>query len=295
MSGAPTSILCALWAAAMLTPLVRAGEDPMLTGGAVANGPVALPSAADPERRRPAPGEGAALASGDAAHDAAPGDDAAVEPAASGPSSAGFSVPRAVGLESAPLGRPRGARPSGAAAAGGPEGEGRRPGVWSDLDPRVLELARVTGALAVVLGLVLLSRALLRRGAGVLGRADGPAGVVEVLARYPVGRRQTILLLKVARRVLVVHHAGAAMRTLSEMTGPDDVADLLARLEGGSRLLRGARFSAKLRQFEGEHDRIQVEGMLRRGETADEIEVVDLTRRSPRGLAALFGRQRSLP
>jgi hypothetical protein len=85
------------------------------------------------------------------------------------------------------------------------------------------------------------------------------------------------------------------MRALSEITGPDDVADLLARLEGGDRLRRGARFSAKLRQFEGEHDRILAEGMLRRGESADAIEVVDLTRNSPRGLAALLGRRRSLP
>ncbi len=57
MSGAPTSILCALWAAAMLTPLLQAGEEPILTGGAVANGPVELPSVADLERRPPASGD----------------------------------------------------------------------------------------------------------------------------------------------------------------------------------------------------------------------------------------------
>ncbi|MFZ9915813.1 MAG: flagellar biosynthetic protein FliO, partial [Phycisphaerales bacterium] len=74
-----------------------------------------------------------------------------------------------------------------------------------------------------------------------------PSGVVEVLARYPVARGQHVVLLKVGRRVIVVHQGAQAMRTLSEFSANDDVADILARCEAGGRKADFS-FDALLRQ-----------------------------------------------
>lgn len=101
-------------------------------------------------------------------------------------------------------------------------------------------------ALAIVLGLMGGSahaiRTLARRRGGLLaglgpgGRA--PAGLISVLARYPVGRGQTLVLLRLRGRVLVVCQthggklgAGGGMSLLTEITDPDEVAALSAATE----------------------------------------------------------------
>ena len=72
---------------------------------------------------------------------------------------------------------------------------------------------------------------------GAGGRA--PSGVVEVLARYPVGKGQTLVLFKVDRRVLVVsqNHGknGPSMNVLTEVVDSEDVAALIAKTAVGSK------------------------------------------------------------
>ncbi len=75
-------------------------------------------------------------------------------------------------------------------------------------------------------------RGVLARGAG---RASRPSGVLEILARYPVGRGQSVALLRVGRRVVVVHQADRSMTTLCETSDPDEVADLVARSRDAGR------------------------------------------------------------
>jgi flagellar biogenesis protein FliO len=119
-------------------------------------------------------------------------------------------------------------------AAGAP---GASPPVWS-------HALRTGAALGVVIALALgggwVIRRVSRSGAGGLLGALGaggraPAGVIEVLARYPVGRGATLVLLKLDRRVLLTcqtHGRGGpqgAMATLCEITDPDEVASILVR------------------------------------------------------------------
>lgn len=158
------------------------------------------------------------------------------------------------------------------------------------------EIIRVGGALAGVLVILLALRQVARR-AGLAARATGrPSGVVEVLARYPVQGGQTLVVLRFARRIILAHQGGGGMQALSEVTDPDEVARLLARLEAGSNERDAARFRSVLRHFEDEHDAVERRG---RHPVADQlqagphtVEVVDLTksgrrRREPARSASL--------
>jgi flagellar biogenesis protein FliO len=113
---------------------------------------------------------------------------------------------------------------------------------WSSLGPLVL----------VVTLIVLLGAGIRRfaRGKGGLAMALGaggraPSGVVEVLARYPTGRGSLIVLMRVDRRVLVLHQSttrrdGTRMSVLSELADSEDVASMLikTRDEAGESIAR---------------------------------------------------------
>lgn len=97
--------------------------------------------------------------------------------------------------------------------------------------------------LGVVIGLILLAgsvvRKLARSKGGLIGElgagGKAPAGVLEVLGRYPVSRGSTLVLLKLDRRVLLTcqtvgrKHSGPSMTTLCEITEPEEVASLLMK------------------------------------------------------------------
>ena len=105
-------------------------------------------------------------------------------------------------------------------------------------DPTQSEIVRVGLALGGVLALILLLRAVLRRmGAtsGMSGALGGrrPSGVLEVLGRFPTGRKQSMVLLKLGRRLVLVHQTPTGMQSLAEVVDPDEVAALLTRVEAG--------------------------------------------------------------
>ena len=114
------------------------------------------------------------------------------------------------------------------------------------------EAVQVGASLAGVLALIWVLRHLLRRargdhaGARILGAAGAPSGVASVLARYPMSRGHQVLLLEFGRRVVVIHQSESAMNTLSEITDPEELADLKARLSGVERIERDRAFNAKL-------------------------------------------------
>lgn len=122
----------------------------------------------------------------------------------------------------------------------------------------------LAGVLCVIGGLAWIVRRVARLSGG-LGGALGaggraPAGLVEVLARYPLGHRQTIVVLRFDRRVLLCSQSaggragGASMTTLCELTEAEDVASVLikARDEAGESIARG--FERTLREAERIND-----------------------------------------
>ncbi|MEE2906725.1 MAG: flagellar biosynthetic protein FliO [Planctomycetota bacterium] len=97
--------------------------------------------------------------------------------------------------------------------------------------PEVMEFVRVGGALLAVVGLLLGLRLLLRR-LGGMPSARRPAGIVQVHGRYPVARGQQVVLLQVGQRIIVAHQGSGGMRTLAEITDPDEVANIRGSLDG---------------------------------------------------------------
>lgn len=142
------------------------------------------------------------------------------------------------------------------------------------------EFARTLGGLAVVLGLLIGMYLLVRRFGGPMAGAKRPAGVLEIMARYPIGRRQHLVLLKMGRRLLLLHQTGTEMRTLTDVSDPDEVADLIARVESGA---RDGRFSEALEREASSYramDHGTVPASTRRAQ--QEVEMVDLTRANGR-------------
>lgn len=205
-----------------------------------------------------------------------------VPPAPAGGAEAAPSAPAPSTTSSAEAAPPNEHLPLGAPIHAAAPEHRQRGGAWQAIDPRSNELVRVGGAMAVVLLLLGLMRGLLRAGGKLQG--GRPGGVLEVLGRYPVARSQSLLLLKVGGRIVLVHQTRAGMSTISEVSDPQEVAALLARVESAGRAPAGA-FHGLLRRMSrrpaGEAFPLVAGAPGAGGERV----VVDLTRRRRKGPA----------
>ncbi len=93
-----------------------------------------------------------------------------------------------------------------------------------------------------------------KRSGGLQSGARSPAGILEVLGRYPLGPASTLILLKMDRRVLLLSQCGGGMlskrsgsagtlTTLCEITDPEAVASLVTKASDCD----GTSISAKFR------------------------------------------------
>ena len=117
----------------------------------------------------------------------------------------------------------------------------------------VRTVAVLGGVVAVILGLAIGVRVLAKRHGGLLGACGpggrAPAGVLSVIGRYPIARGQTLLLLQLDRRIVLVGQTagrgGARLSTLAEITDPEDVASILVKARDES----GESVSKKFREI----------------------------------------------
>lgn len=206
--------------------------------------------------------------------------------------------------ESRPLGAPSSVEsmPIG----GGSEGNTGTLGGWLRAGASLALVVGLIGGLAVATRRVS-TRAGLAGALGAGGRA--PSGVLEVLGRYPVARGQTLVLLKLDRRVLLLsQQAGAGFRTLTEITEPEEVAELLVRTSREEERSAAEKFRGLLQRFDHEHGSRDVSpsnrstasggASSRRVELGPDGDRVELLQASgaagpPSGLAGLLDRLRS--
>lgn len=155
--------------------------------------------------------------------------------------------------------------------------------------------------LAIVLGAVIGGGVLVRKAArrwGGFGALVGPggrspAGLLEVLGRYPVGRGVTLVLLKLDSRVLLLSQsaggrfgAGANFTTLAEVTQPEEVASILVRARDAEGDSMAEKFRGMLQRFDsapsgsGSSESSSKEVELWDGSRSN-IPVIDLTQRKP--------------
>lgn len=125
---------------------------------------------------------------------------------------------------------------------------------------------RTAASLAAVLALILAGAALFRRFAsrhpslaGSIGAGGkSPAGILEVVGRYPLGRGSTLVLLRLDTRILLLSQSvgaagrgilrpgAASLNTLCEISTPDDVASILAKAREAEGDSMTARFQSLL-------------------------------------------------
>lgn len=109
----------------------------------------------------------------------------------------------------------------------------------------VRTVAALGGVLLLIFGLAQFYKRLARTRGGLSGQlgAGGraPAGLVEVLGRYPISSGMTLVVLRFDRRVLLLSHAGSSrgkkgmggagtMQTLCEVDGVEDVASIIGKV-----------------------------------------------------------------
>ena len=164
----------------------------------------------------------------------------------------------AVPVTQRPLGEPGASRLLGEPVEADPIGD-------AEADPG-LGLTQTVGSLAIVIGLIVAASAgarwLARKHGGLASQmgagGKAPSGVAEVLARYPLARGQTVVLLRVGQRVLVTFHGvggknGPTMSLLSEVTDPEEVADLLVKTREREAEEAQHRFSAAIAEADARH------------------------------------------
>lgn len=123
-------------------------------------------------------------------------------------------------------------------------------------------VARTLGALAVVVGLVLVLRAAARwlavraptLGSQLTAGGRAPSGLLEVLGRYPVARGQKLVLLRLDRRVLLLSQTSDGFSTLAELTDPEEVASILTKARDQEGESIAARFTSVMRSMEHDPD-----------------------------------------
>jgi flagellar biogenesis protein FliO len=124
--------------------------------------------------------------------------------------------------------------------------------------------------LALMLGLAMLVKKVgARRAGSSLAAALGPggsapSGVMSIIGRYPVARGQSLVLLRVDRRVLLLSHTQGTARlrgggaggfsTLAEFTDPEEVASILMQAEEHHGRSINAKFRSLLHSYESRHE-----------------------------------------
>lgn len=90
--------------------------------------------------------------------------------------------------------------------------------------------------------------------------ARGPSGLLEVLGRYPLSRGQTLVLLRVDSRVLLIAQTSPRLRggsgglvTLCEIAEPEEVASILMKVQDAEGQSSTDRFRSVLERFDQTH------------------------------------------
>lgn len=115
--------------------------------------------------------------------------------------------------------------------------------------------------LAVVVAVIFIVAAIfqrvLRAGGHLTSGVRAPSGIMEMLGRYPVGRGQNLLLIKLDQRVLLIGQtlpargSAGSLSTLSELTDGEDVASILLKVSESESAGPAAKFNKLLREHEG--------------------------------------------
>ncbi len=127
----------------------------------------------------------------------------------------------------------------------------------------------LAGVLLLILGLGQLYKKLARSQGGLAGAigagGSAPSGLVEILGRYPISSKMTLVVMRFDRRVLLLSHAGGgkgrnaqlgSMSTLCELDRAEDVASVLLKVRNEEGDSIAQSFERTLREADEYQDRM---------------------------------------
>ncbi len=140
-------------------------------------------------------------------------------------------------------------------------------------------------ALGIVIALIFALRWVIRRLGGPAASIGG-GGLVEVLARTPIGHKTTVMFLRINQRIIVAAQSPAGINTLAEFDEPNDVADVLQHVSANQPQSISRGFAKLL----GQHTRDD-EALAHEAGGDDDEHLVDRTRS---GMSSLISKIRSM-
>jgi flagellar biogenesis protein FliO len=107
------------------------------------------------------------------------------------------------------------------------------PSTSSSLFAGAGNLAQVGAALAIVIGLIFVGKGLAKKfvpGA----RASGGKGVIEILARHPLAKNQSIVLVRIGSQIVALNQGKEASESVLVISDQAEVARIIGQIEGQS-------------------------------------------------------------
>jgi len=179
----------------------------------------------------------------------------------------------------------------GTAGTNAQPGSGDKPATDSGLTKGFYSMFQVVAALAVVIGLIYVGRALMRK--YVPGAAAGNGqGVIEILARHPLAKGQALVLVRIGSQIVVLNQGRETSQSVLVVSDEGEVANILGQIQGTkptssragfNRLLANARMDLETGEGAEEGEEItSVAGANKPVEAAsmeDELEEMAAARR----------------
>ena len=90
---------------------------------------------------------------------------------------------------------------------------------------------QVIAARAIVVGLIFIGRALVRKFVPGAGAPSGK-GVIEILARHPLAKNQSLVLVRIGSQIVALNQGRDASQSVLVISEPVEVARLIGQIEG---------------------------------------------------------------
>jgi flagellar biogenesis protein FliO len=123
------------------------------------------------------------------------------------------------GIEQQPI---RGSGPEAVKSAGSDAKSAGLPG---------LGFGQVIAALAIVIGLIFVGRALARKFVPGAAASSGK-GVIEILARHPLAKNQSLVLVRIGSQIVALNQGREASASVLVINEPMEVARIIGQIEG---------------------------------------------------------------
>jgi flagellar biogenesis protein FliO len=106
-------------------------------------------------------------------------------------------------------------------------------------------VGQVIAALAIVVGLIFIGRALVRKFVPGAGASNGK-GVIEILARHPLTKNQSIVLVRIGSQIVALNQGKEASQSVLVLSEPIEVSRIIGQIEGKSPASMQAGFNRLL-------------------------------------------------